>query len=65
MNHTFGGSLVDALHGQTNVVVCAGCCRSLDTSTKLALDSLVALGALGVSDDALFLALNVCHVIRG
>ena len=65
MDDALGSSLVDALHGETKVVaICGGACAHgcrLDASTQFALDSLVALSALGVRDDALLLALNVCH----
>ena len=65
MDDAFGSSLVDALHGETKIIaVCrsAGAHRcGLNAGTQFALDSLVALGSLGVRDDALLLALNVCH----
>lgn len=60
---------VEALHGEANIfgVLRASCTRDgvLHAGAKFALDRLVALLALGVGKDALFLALDVCHVERG
>ena len=66
VDHTLGGGLVEALDRQPHVVgvgLGAGRLRGgLDAGLQLALDRLVALGALGVGEVALLLALDVRHV---
>lgn len=59
------GGFVETLHCHAHVFstfwsTCTGGSR-LHTSAKFALDRLIALLALGVGKDALFLALDVCH----
>jgi hypothetical protein len=65
MNDALSGGLIDALDSETEIVVGAGVHRVLHTGTKFTLDRLVAFCTLGVGDDALFLALDVCHVEQG
>ena len=69
MDDSLGGGHVDALHREANVLsIGVGADRSagvLDPSLEFALDRLVALGALGVGQDALLLGLDVCHVNLG
>ena len=62
VNDTLGGRLVNALYRQTKVFLRASVDCVFYTRTKFAPDSLIAFGTLGVCDDALFLALDVCHV---
>ena len=65
VNDALGGRHVDALDRNANIfsVGVRSDCRlcSLDSSPQLTLDSLVALSALGVRENALLLTFNICH----
>ena len=65
MNDALGSSHVDALDRNANIFSVgvgsdARLC-SLDSSPQLTLDSLIALSALGVRENALLLTFNICH----
>ncbi len=68
MQHTFGGSFIDALHSLTQGLGVFlgpdGGKGVLGPRLDFTADGLIALSALQVGDIALFLALNVCHGLQ-
>ena len=66
MNDALGSSHIEALHRETHVLVAVlradGLHRGLHAGAKLALGGLVALGRLGVGENALLLTLDIRHV---
>ena len=65
MNDALGSCHVDALDRNANIFDAGfrtdGRLSGLDSGLQLTLDSLVALSALGVRQNALFLTFNICH----